>query len=563
VVAACNLLFLLIITVCIGPRASAQVGSLCSASCTAFAADSCSGLGTCTSGTYIPGYFCSGTGQTDVEEGIRCPFCTSGVTANSVVTDSGCPGGQGDTCDPSDPSVAPCLAGYTCVNDYCESNGPSSPSPVNPPPPPQCAALGNSCVSNSCCSGLTCDASDTCIDADPCTTDACSSTTCAGYIYCTCNPTDPSCGTGDDGGDNGGQTCYDVCDPNCVNYDVNNCYDGGSSACNPGCEALPARPAAATQSQDISSKKLFTARLLGVAYAVAISAPERPTACIEPSTLVSTSVGRYVFEKYHMASASDLLLLSNEQANDDCYWKYKFQLSPSKREIVLYLAPDRRYLTTTLYDRSLDPLTEEKQQRSENAKLLIAVNSASLGKKDASVTLVEFSDFECPFCQRLATMLETEILPNDPDVRVVFRNYPLEMHPWAEPAARITACAEMQSNVAFWMLHDYIFANQRIITAANIREKLFAVADAEPTLKREAFHTCVDDELTMGIVKKDVDAGNKFNVHSTPTIFVNGRRIEGVRDVTQLKQLIVAAHSENAKNASASTKSSETSANSK
>jgi protein-disulfide isomerase len=188
-------------------------------------------------------------------------------------------------------------------------------------------------------------------------------------------------------------------------------------------------------------------------------------------------------------------------------------------------------------------LAEERRARDESLKVLTTGRVASKGPRTSPVTLVEFSDFQCPYCSRLTAMLETEVLPDNPDVRVVFRNFPLPMHPWAQSAAQIAACAEQQSDAAFWKLHDYIFSNQHDLTAANINDKLLAVADSQSGLNHDAFHECIDQALTMGPISKDVELGKRFDVHATPTVFINGTKIEGVRDAAQLKQLIAQARS--------------------
>jgi hypothetical protein len=183
--------------------------------------------------------------------------------------------------------------------------------------------------------------------------------------------------------------------------------------------------------------------------------------CEVPSATVTSSVTTYALTKYHIPSATQLLLEESAKANDDCYWKFRYEVTSTRREIVLYLAPDHRYLTPALYDRTSDPLAEEKHQHDEMVKALTAAKSPSRGPQGATVTLVEFSDFECPYCQRLTNILEQDVLPHDSDVQIIFKNYPLPMHPWARPAAQVIACAGMQNNEAFWKLHDYAFSNQK------------------------------------------------------------------------------------------------------
>jgi len=115
------------------------------------------------------------------------------------------------------------------------------------------------------------------------------------------------------------------------------------------------------------------------------------------------------------------------------------------------------------------------------------------------------------------------------------------MHPWARPAAQLIACAGLQSDEAFWTLQDYTFASQHDLTADNIEQKLTTLADAQPNLDHKQFHDCIDRGLTVGLVQKDEELGKRLGVRATPTVYINGTRIEGIRDAAQLKALIAQA----------------------
>jgi len=151
------------------------------------------------------------------------------------------------------------------------------------------------------------------------------------------------------------------------------------------------------------------------------------------------------------------------------------------------------------------------------------------GPSDAPVTIVEFSDFQCPACEQAFQDLH-DLLRRRNDVRVVFRHFPLDqqcnermtrgVHPMACLAAAAAECAGQQGK--FWEYHDLLFANQSTLE----RESLFAHARAT-TLDLRAFRTCLDDPATMEGVREDVRAADALGVDSTPTIFVNGRRIDG------------------------------------
>lgn len=154
------------------------------------------------------------------------------------------------------------------------------------------------------------------------------------------------------------------------------------------------------------------------------------------------------------------------------------------------------------------------------------------GPADAPITIVEFSDFECPACGAAFRDLHALTAAN-PNVRLVFRHYPLDsscnaqmeraLHPDACQAAAAAECAGQLGK--FWEYHDLLFENQRTLD----RDSLFRYA-RELNLDIGKFRTCLDDPATMARVREDVAAGEKVGVDSTPTMFINGRRISGALD---------------------------------
>lgn len=116
--------------------------------------------------------------------------------------------------------------------------------------------------------------------------------------------------------------------------------------------------------------------------------------------------------------------------------------------LTLYLSPDQRFLTTEMLDTSLDPVEEERRKSAALMTALSQNKASSKGPEHARVTIVEFSDFECPFCRRLADEMD-QVLPTEKDeVRLVFHHMPLSIHAWARVAAEAAACAQFQSQGA-------------------------------------------------------------------------------------------------------------------
>lgn len=210
----------------------------------------------------------------------------------------------------------------------------------------------------------------------------------------------------------------------------------------------------------------------------------------------------------------------------------------------MYLSPDQRFLTPELLDTTLDPEVERRRKQAEIMAGLTPNKGASKGPEKAAVTIVEFSDFECPFCRRFAQILD-QLSPDErKDVRVVFHHMPLSMHPWARAAAEGAACAQLQSADAFWSLHDQLFAHQAELNQTNLREKLTEYASENRSINLTAFKECLENELSLGLVFRDMDLAAANNVSGTPTLFINGSRIAGVKDIAQLCRLIQDARAE-------------------
>ena len=156
----------------------------------------------------------------------------------------------------------------------------------------------------------------------------------------------------------------------------------------------------------------------------------------------------------------------------------------------------------------------------------------SRGPDNAVVTIVEFSDFQCPFCGGLFPTLKA-IEKNYPDkVRLVYRQFPLtNIHPLAQKAAEASLCANDQNK--FWEFHDSMFGDQAHLTVEDLKKRA-----AELKLNTAEFNTCLDSGAKEGAVKKDIDEASKLGVRSTPSMFINGRGIAGNQPYADIREVI-------------------------
>ncbi|HKT46597.1 MAG TPA: thioredoxin domain-containing protein [Candidatus Acidoferrales bacterium] len=183
---------------------------------------------------------------------------------------------------------------------------------------------------------------------------------------------------------------------------------------------------------------------------------------------------------------------------------------------TVYVTKDARFMFRgEIRDMTKNPFAD-------NLAKITTADSPSAGPTAAKLTVVEFSDFECPHCQEAFGILK-EIEPEFPQVRWVFKNFPLEqLHPWAMSAALAGRCVYKSSNAAFLKFQDSVFTNQSAITPDNAWDMLTQYAFATGA-SADALHSCMTDPGTKSAVEADIAEGKSLDVESTPTFFINGR----------------------------------------
>lgn len=184
------------------------------------------------------------------------------------------------------------------------------------------------------------------------------------------------------------------------------------------------------------------------------------------------------------------------------------------------VSEDGRYVFMgPIQDASIDP---EKEVLSK----MNLQGAPAAGPADAPIVLVEYSDLECPFCEKAHAVLSTEVLPSyEGKVRWVFKNYPLtSIHPWAYDAAIAAACVGMAQPSAYMKFITSMFREQKNISPQNLREKALTVAK-ESGVDAARWTACYDKKESKPRVEADIREADRLGVTGTPTLFVNGRRL--------------------------------------
>jgi protein-disulfide isomerase len=158
--------------------------------------------------------------------------------------------------------------------------------------------------------------------------------------------------------------------------------------------------------------------------------------------------------------------------------------------------------------------------------------SPSRGSEDAPVTLVEFSDFQCPYCAAMEKTLRQVEAQYGPRVRLVYVNFPLtQIHPNAERAAEAAVCAGDQGH--FWEMHDLMFQDQ-----TQLQDDAILAKAAKIPLDMTAFRSCLNSGSPKERIKKDMREGAVLGVSGTPALFINGRFLPGVQPIANLAMII-------------------------
>lgn len=227
---------------------------------------------------------------------------------------------------------------------------------------------------------------------------------------------------------------------------------------------------------------------------------------------------------------------------------------PSNEEIEAFYEANKQSINKSKEDAAPQIKQYLKRQKDANARnalmkrlekehkvtlslepLRFDVNASgrpSLGPASAPVTLIEFSDFQCPYCKSLSSTLKEVVKQYGDKVRLVFRQLPLaSIHPFAEKAAVASLCAEAQGH--FWEMHDLLFEDQSKLQDEDLKNKAATLG-----LDADAFNKCLDSGRFGAMINEDVLAGARAGVDATPTLFINGRFLQGGHPYEEIAAII-------------------------
>lgn len=288
-------------------------------------------------------------------------------------------------------------------------------------------------------------------------------------------------------------------------------------------------------------------RILIIAIAAFVSAsctpvpPEKPVAAPAPDREQLAELARRFFVSGGQVPPDVEVSIAEIQAFEDTglhHGDLTLSKDGQSQSLPFHVTGDGRWLfISDPIDLTVDPIQAVLEGIS------ITENDPSLGPADAKVTIVEYSDFQCPFCARAETIIQEDVLAKYGDqVRFVYKQMPLvSIHPWAQPASEIGLCLFQQNGGdAYWQYHGAVFAQQREIPAGGdeANDKLVALA-AEAGGDEAAVRDCFAAGDTRGIVEATLKESEALGVASTPTFFINGRKLSGAQPLEAFEAIII------------------------
>ena len=270
-----------------------------------------------------------------------------------------------------------------------------------------------------------------------------------------------------------------------------------------------------------------------------------PLAAQAPSPELTQRIERQIRSYYDLPDSVKITLSVPHASDFPNYDGYTVTMEGdgNKKTFDFLLSKDQKTLIRmTKMDLSKDPYAE-------NMKKIDVKGRPVRGNPNAKVVIVNFDDFECPFCSRAHQTLFPELLKEYGDrIAFIYKDFPLsEIHPWAIHAAVDANCLAGLNNDAYWDFADYIHSNQQVVNSEKGHEAQFAALDkitltegAKFKVDTAKLQACVKAQKADAVTAS-VKEGEALGVDGTPTMFVNGRSVNGARSVEEFRAVFDSA----------------------
>jgi protein-disulfide isomerase len=272
-----------------------------------------------------------------------------------------------------------------------------------------------------------------------------------------------------------------------------------------------------------------------ILIAVSFSLKSFAADCAPLNSTQLTAVLSNLSRRWQLGDPKALKLQEDGFFDNTCYRRLTLSGGSLAHAWTIFLSPDARFVFGSLVDTARDPEIDAAEEAKYTSALLLSDRSPSRGPETAPIILVEFGDFQCPYCRQFAEAFKQVPVEIRSQVKLIYKHLPLRQHAWAQIAATASACAGNQSDEGFWVVHDYLLEQQPFLTPGNIRERLADFAKRSGVVQSDQLLACLDNGIDP-IVSRDVALAERLLVTHTPTIFLNGRKVAPTNSAQELKK---------------------------
>ncbi|MCI0413664.1 DsbA family protein [bacterium] len=285
-------------------------------------------------------------------------------------------------------------------------------------------------------------------------------------------------------------------------------------------------------------QKLYTLFLFLIVFAFQLTAcaqdqPKAETAA-KPS-MTHEQIATYIRKAFNVPANVTITVKENAESKaipGTYAVNVEFKGERGSQTQEAWITKENMLVIGRVMDMSVDPYKKNQE------KIVLGTNVPVTGAQDAKVTIVEYSDFQCPYCSNAHVTVKDMLKQYEGKVKVAYKHLPLtNIHNWAEEAAIASVCVHKQKPETFWKLSDYYFTNQKTITKETLGAKLQEFSTQEG-LNHEELKKCMADPVSKQQVTADTTEAGSLGLSSTPSFFVNGRMVVGAIPADQFKQII-------------------------
>lgn len=278
--------------------------------------------------------------------------------------------------------------------------------------------------------------------------------------------------------------------------------------------------------------------VLGIAFIVSLFFIGSDGASVSGNAISGTQAGGKLVEFINAQGTGTASFVSAQESGSF----YNVIVNYNGQDVPVFVTTDGKYLVTNpipLSDDVAVPTQTQPTDTNRDNPNVDAGDNPVMGKADAPITIIEFSDFECPFCEKFYTETLPQLKKNYVDTgkaKIIYMDFPLSFHPEAQKAAEAAECfREQKGDAGYYKMHDKLFENQASLSVEN--SKKWA---KELGADSKKFDECLDSGKFESAVQADFSYGQSLGVSGTPSFFINGRFLEGAQPYSAFEQAIEA-----------------------